>query len=332
MVRSYGARRTGLLAILLACCALHGCAPSSGAVEDGSHKIAILRSVATPDSPTEAAFLNELADHGFVSGRNLKILGGTGDEIFPDPREAEAAVERWEGQGVKVIVAFSTVGAEIARDHAPGANVLFLVNDPVAAGFVGDETSPDGRLTGVTFRIPADRMLSLARRILPGLPTAGLPYPPDDPAAIPNRDRFLDAAAAQGLELVTEEFSGEDDLARAVGVLVQERGAQMLLASVSPTATSALPQLARAATSFGVPHIANVATAEGALMTLSPDGRSIGEQLGRQAVRLLNGASPSSIPVEDPRRFQLTLNESVAETLNIPIPPDVMREADLVRR
>lgn len=323
--------RTGLMAVLLAC-ALVGCAPSSGAAEDESHKIAILRSVATPDSPTEAAFFDELGDHGFVSGRNLRILGGTGDEVFPDPQEAEAAVERWERQGVKVIVAFSTAGAEIARDHAPGANVLFLVNDPVAAGFVDDETSPDGRLTGVTFRIPADRMLSLSRRILPGLETAGLPFPPDDPAAIPNRDRFADAAAGQGLELVTEEFSGEADLARAVAVLVQERGAQMLLASVSPTATRALPELAQAATSFGAPYVANVATAEGALMTLSPDGRSIGEQLGRQAVRLLNGASPSSIPVEDPRRFELALNEAVAETLGIPIPPDVMREADLVRR
>ena len=187
-------------------------------------------------------------------------------------------------------------------------------------------------MTGVTFRIPADRMLSLARRILPGLQIAGLAFPPDDPAAIPNRDRFVEAAAGLGLELATEEFSGEADLARAVGVLVLERRAQLLLASVSPTATRALPALAVASTSFGVPYVANIETAERALMTLSPDGQAIGEQLGRQAVRLLNGATPSSVPVEDPRRFRVTINETVAHSLGMSIPPDVLREADVVRR
>jgi putative tryptophan/tyrosine transport system substrate-binding protein len=329
-VVTLSARR--LVAALVCCAVMQGCAASSGAADDRIRKIAILRSVAAPGSPTDAAFLAELEHHGFVAGRNLAVLGGSDNEVFPDPRQATAAVERWEQEGVEVIVAFSTASAEIARDHAPGAKVLFLVNDPQAAGFVEDEQKPEGRMTGVTFRIPADRMLSLARRMLPGLQTAGLPFPPDDPAAIPNRDRFVEAAAGLGLELATEEFSGEADLARAVGVLVQERRAQLLLASVSPTATRALPALAAASTSFGVPYVANVETAEGALMTLSPDGEAIGEQLGRQAVRLLNGATPSSVPVEDPRRFRMTINDTVARSLGMSIPPAVLREADVVRR
>lgn len=301
-------------------------------MEAGVRKIALLRSVAIPGSPTDEAMMQQLARHGFVEGRNLAVIGGKGDEVFPDPDQARAAVQRWQREGVDVILAYSTAGAEIARDHARGTHVVFLVNDPTAAGFVADEKRPDGTMTGVTFRVPADRMLALARRIMPGLERIGLPYPPADPAAIPNRDEFALAAQDQGLQLVSEPFSDEDDLARAVDVLVQAGGAQMLLASVSPTATRALPRLAESASRHRIPFAANVGTAEPALLTLAPDGRAIGGQLGRQVGRLLNGASPAAVPVENPRQFRLTLNEAVAAELGIAIPPDVMREADDVRR
>jgi putative tryptophan/tyrosine transport system substrate-binding protein len=320
-----------VLAAALAAALTGGCDLSNGSDDSDVKKIAYLRSVATPESPLEQAMTEELTKRGFELGRNLTVLGGAGDEVFPDPEEAEAAVRRWQGQGVDVIVAYSTAGAEIARDHAADADVLFLVNDPKAAGFVTDEQRPEGRMTGVTFRVPADRMLSLARRILPGLKRIGLPYPPGDPAAIPSRDQFAQAAQDQGMELIAEEFSDATDLSRAVTKLVTVDGAQLLLASVSPTATRAIPQLADAAALYHIPFAANVGTAERALLTLSPDSRSIGLQLGRQAARLLNGASPASVPVEDPRRFNIGLSQKVARELRITLPPDVVREADVVR-
>ena len=315
-----------LLAVLLA-----GCSPSAGTDDSGPKKIAYLRSVATPDSPVEKAITEELAKRGFEMGRNLTVLGGAGDEVFPEAAKAKAVVAKWREQGVDVIIAYSTAGAEIARDNAPGANVLFLVNDPQAAGFVTDEQRPEGRMTGVTFRVPADRMLSLARRIIPGLQRIGLPYPPNDPAAVPSRDQFAQAARDQGMELIAEEFSDAADLPRAVTKLVVVDGAQLLLASVSPTATRAIPQLADAAAFYHIPFAANIGTAERALLTISPDSRSIGLQLGRQAARLLNGASPASVPVENPRRFNIGLSQKVATELGITLPADVVREADVVR-
>ena len=321
----------GVLASVVLCLVLPGCGPSERVEDSGVKKIAYLRSVATPGSPLEQAFIDELKLRGFVQGTNLEVLGGSGNEAFPDPAEAAAAVQQWQERGVDVIVAYSTTGAEIARDNAPDANILFLVNDPLAAGFVKDEQRPEGRMTGVTFQIPADRMLSLARRIMPGLSRIGLPYPPTDPAAVPSRDQFALAAQDQGLQLFAEEFSGSEDLPRAVGKLVQEHAVQLLLASVSPTATRALPELATASANHRVPFAANVGTAERALLTLSPDSKSIGSQLGRQAARLLNGASPASVPVEDPRRFQIGLSQRVAQQFGIRLPADVVREADVVR-
>lgn len=321
-----------LVVLLCSSIVLSACTPSDRSAGSGVKKVAFLRSVVTPGSATGRAFMDQLADQGFVEDRNLLIVGGGGDEAFPDPEKAKAAVKRWEQEGVDVIVAYSTTVAEIARDNAPGARILFLVNDPVAAGFVKDEQRPEGSMTGVTFRVPADRMLSLARRILPNLQRIGLPYPPDDPAAIPSRDHFAEAAQSQGLQMLTETFAGEADVARAARVLVESGQVQLLLASVSPTATRALPQLAEAAAMHRIPYAANVGSAENALLTLSPDGASIGRQLGRQAARLLNGASPASVPVEDPRRFQFRVSQKVAGELGITLPADVLREADVVRR
>ncbi|MEX0791099.1 MAG: hypothetical protein WD178_10025, partial [Actinomycetota bacterium] len=158
--------RCGLAAVVLSL-ALTGCAGADAGGD--TRRIAYQRSVAIPGSPQEEAFVAELVQRGFVEGRNLTVLGGSDDEVFPDPDRAAAAVKRWHEQGVDVIVAYSTSGAVIARDNAPDAKILFLVNDPQAAGFVRDEQAPEGRMTGVTFRVPADRMLSLARRIMPGL-------------------------------------------------------------------------------------------------------------------------------------------------------------------
>jgi putative tryptophan/tyrosine transport system substrate-binding protein len=309
---------------------LAACGSSEGASDSGVKKIAYLRSVSTPGSPVDEALIDELVQRGFVEGENLAILGGSGNEVFPDPDKAKNAVQEWEEEGVDVIIAYSTSGAEIARDHAPGAKVLFLANDPQAAGFVKDERRPEGRMTGVTFRIPADRMLSLARRIMPNLQRIGLAYPPSDPAAVPSRDQFALAAQDQGMELISEEFTDASDLPQAVGKLVQEGRVELLLASVSPTATRAIPQLAEAAAAYRIPFAANVATAQEALLTVSPDSASIGSQLGRQAARLLNGASPATVPVEDPRRFNIGLNQRVAQDLGIQLPADVVREADVV--
>ncbi|MBW3590962.1 MAG: hypothetical protein KY393_03780 [Actinobacteria bacterium] len=200
---------------------------------------------------------------------------------------------------------------------------------PHRSRFGGNELQPEGRLTGVTFQVPADRTLALARRIMPELKRVGLAFPPGDPAALPSKQSFATEAAVQGLDLVTEEFADESDVEQAVRRL-GERQVQLLLLSISPTATRALPALVEAAEGIGVPVVANIDAAEVALFTLRPDSEALNRQLARQAVRLLNGASPGALPVEDPRHFILTLNRSVADRHGIELPAGIVREANRV--
>lgn len=320
-------RRWLLCALLIL---VPGCSNAQSLDDAGDVRtIAFLHSVRTPTSPATSVFKEELARNGFVESRNLRILGEGDGEVYPEPEEAAAAVRRWRDRGAEVIVAYSTAAARIAAETAPGVDVLFLSNDPTAAGLVKDEDRPEGSMTGVTFRVPADRTLMLARRIMPELRRVGLAFPPSDPAAIPSKDNFAAEASRQGLELITEEFSDESDVERAVLALGDQQ-VQVLLLSISPTATRALAQFAEAANAIGVPVVANIDASEVALFSLRPDSDALNRQLARQATRLLNGASPQALPVEDPRRFLLTLNQGVAARHGIDLPADVVREADHV--
>ncbi len=292
--------------------------------------IAFLRAV--PGAPsTEPALVGELREAGFVVGQNLRIIAGDADIAYPDPVDARRVVADWEAEGVDLILALSSSGAAVAKETAPDTDVLFISNDPVSAGLVADEGTPDGRLTGVTFRVPADRTLEAALQVLPEVRRIGLAYPPEDPAAVANREVLAEAADSLGLELVAEPFADAVGLEAAI-TAIAAADADLLVISTSPVATRFLEETRVAASERNLPVVANTGLAEFALLSLSPDTDELGRQLGRQAARLLAGSSPSAVPVEDPRRFVLVLNASTAARFGIELPEDVVREAtDVIR-
>ncbi len=303
-----------------------GGAPTRSSAEHVT--VAFLRAVAGQPS-TEPAFVSELRNAGFVEGRNLTILAGSSNEAHPTPEEAAAAVEAWKADGVDLILALSSTGARIAAETAPDIPILFLSTDPIATGLVQDERRPEANATGVTFRVPVDRMLSLAKRALPELARVGLAYPPTDPAAVAHRDDVQEAADASGMELVTAAFTDGDDAAAAVDELAAA-GVGAILLSTSPVATRALPETEAASRRHRIPLLASTSVAEHALLAFAPDTEELGRQMGRQAARILQGADPGTVPVEDPNRFLLTISRAAAVELGLTLPPDLVREANEV--
>jgi putative ABC transport system substrate-binding protein len=322
--------RRALAAVLVALAPLGAaCGDDAGGDDEAHATIAFLRAVAGAPS-TEPAFVEELRRAGFREGENLTILAGDADIAYPDPDEAAEVLRRWrDEEGVDLVVALSSSGATVASRALPDVDVLFLSNDPSATGLVADEDAPEGRLTGVTFRVPADRTLAIAARAVPGLVRVGLAYPPDDPAAVANLAAVEAAADEAGLTLVTAEFDEAGGPSAAVDELAAQ-GIDALLISTSPVATRALPETLDAAATHRLPVVANTTLAETAVVSLSPDTDELGRQLGRQAARLLGGAAVRTVPVEDPARFVLVLNAAVASSLGIDLPADLLREANRV--
>lgn len=291
--------------------------------------IAFLRAV---ESSSPDPLYAELRRAGFVVGERVEVLPTRETETHPDPDDAERTVREWVDQGADIVFAFSTTGARAAAKVTPTVPILFLVNDPVAVGLVRDEARPERNLTGVTFRVPADRTLDLARQAIPGLERVGILWSATDPAAAPHRDSVAEAAEPLGLTAVPEAFASEDDVARALDALVAA-DVQAVVVGNSPTAVMFIDAIQSAAEERGIPLVANTRFVPDAVVVLEPDPEELQGQLGRMAVRLLQGADPGEIPVEDPRRFRVLLNAGQALALGLPpLPDDLLRQADQVIR
>lgn len=302
---------------------------SSSASSERAMRVAFVRPVPSQDG--NAPFDQELQASGFILGCNLQyVQDDPAAEVHVAPDDIRDAVEGWVAEGIDLIVAFSSSGAAIAADAAPRVPVLFLANDPVAVGLVSDPARPDRNLTGVTFRIPADRTLHLARQAIPALTTIGILEPSSDPAGPPAREAMVIAAEKAGMTSVIQTFSDQADIGRAMRSL-HDQGADAIVVVNAPTSIRFLSVIEPAATALRLPIIANTARATGALLVLEPNVDELLGRLGRQAARLLAGATTADIPVEHPTTFRVVLNSGVARDLGLPpLPIDLIRQADLV--
>jgi putative tryptophan/tyrosine transport system substrate-binding protein len=327
-----GRRQTAWAAVaVLALLAPVACGGGSSSPQSQAQvTIGILRAVRSMEPQNVETFLAELASGGYAQGRNLRVHGADPGEVHPDPQDAEAVVRTWAEGGLDLVLALSSSGAMAAARAAPGVKVLFLSNDPMAVGLVTDERRPEANLTGATFRVPADRTVDVARRLLPGITKAGLVYPTSDPAAAPVRDATVRAGAALNLQMATAGFATADEVGAAIEKLRAE-GAEVLLLANAPTTVRNYPAVVAILAGTPMPVIANTTT-DFALAILEPDTTELYRQMGRQAVRLLQGSPVSDVPVEDPARFRLTVNLKVAAALGIEVPADVVRTADHVVR
>lgn len=320
-------RRVTVLAAVAAL--LSACALAGGSEPEEVSTVGFLRAVATPTTG-QSAMEEELRRAGFVPGRNLELLGTDPMEAYPDPVDAADTVRAWSRQGLDVLIALSTSGARAAAEVLADTPIVFISNDPKAVGLVTNEGAPEGQLTGVTYRVPADRTLDVARRAIPDLQHVGFIYPENDPAGEPHRDAITSAGEDLGLQVTSERFTSPEDVDRAVKVLA-DAGVQAIVIANAPTAIAVLGEVNAAASGHSLPTIANTGVADGAMVILAPDSEELFRQVGRQTVRLLRGADPSDVPVEDPRHFQVFLDAGVARTHGIDLPSDLIREADEVR-
>lgn len=314
-----------LAAVTLVSCAASGPRPAEPADRP---LVGLLRVIPDED---QSVFLSELRAQGWSQGRGVQVVPKEPDDVAADEDAARAQLEAWLDDGVDLIVASSTPYAVLAAEVAPGVPMLFLVNDPVAAGLVADERRPEGHVTGVTFRTPADRTLHLADQVIGGIGRVGYLGPTDDPAVAGHWEGVRAAADELGLTLVESSFASPEDVPAAVDELVAAGVDVVYLASANAT-VRAIEALEVELLAARLPVVANADYVDFALLTLAPDGAELRRQLARQAARILSGAAPSSVPVEDPRRFVTTVDRGIADRLGLPpIPADVLRRVDVVR-
>lgn len=237
-------------------------------------------------------------------------------------------------RNVSVIIAdgvTATLAAKAANEKIP---IIFMIGgDPVRLGLVSSVSRPDANLTGLVIfgtELIAKR-LEILRELLPKDATIGLLINPNSPNAALLIKEAQAAAKAMDQDIQVIEASSEPQLDAAFASL-RNRQIAAVLAHADPFLDDHLQQLVALGSRYAIPAIyqwRQFAEA-GALISYGPNLPNIYRQAAVYAGRILKGAKPSDLPVEQPTKFELVINLKTAKALGLTVPPTLLVRADEV--
>jgi putative ABC transport system substrate-binding protein len=280
---------------------------------------------------TTEAFHQGLRELGYVEGRNLIIeyrWAATKEERLP---ELAAELVRLK---VEVIVTAAAPTIEAARRATSTIPIVMAaVADPVGSGLVASLARPGGNVTGLTALSTelAGKRLQLVRELVPkATRVAVLAYHGTSATRLFLAE--MRAAAQQlGVQLVVQEVNEAGDLPGAFTAMQRER-AQALIVQVTPFSADNAKRIVELAAQHRLPAMYDVRSfvEAGGLVSYGP---SLPEMFRRAAFyvdRILKGAKPADLPIEQPTRFELVINMKAAKALGLAIPQSLLLRADQV--
>ena len=280
------------------------------------------------------AFLQGLRDLGYVEGRNVVI----------EYRSAEGKLERLPALAaevvalkVDVIVAPGTPGALAAKRATGTIPIVFpAASDPVASGLVTSLARPGGNVTGLS-NLNTDlvgKCLEQLKQAVPGVSRVAVLWHPDASGERTDKDilkRAEVAARALGVRLQFVEARGPADFDRAFSDMTRARaGALTVLPSVM--FINERRRLVDLAAKNRLPAVYNARdfVDAGGLMAYGPNFADMFRRAATYVDKILKGAKPGDLPVEQPTKFELVINLKTAKVLGLTIPPSVLARADHV--
>jgi putative ABC transport system substrate-binding protein len=279
----------------------------------------------TPRShPAHIAFEDRLRELGYVEGRNLTIDFVQNNDLD----RLAVAVGEFARRGVDVIVTGgqdAVLKAAITVTAARATPVVFRAvdEDPLAKGYIASLSHPGGNLTGVMFQQPEliAKRLDLLMQAVPHIARIVLLY---DVAGAEQREAVSKAASVLGVPLdAIELHSPPYDYEQALAETDGARGDALITTSSPFHRDSALVE---AALRHGLPYIGP----NDALMSYGPSLRDMFRISADYVDKILKGAKPADLPVQQPTKFKLVVNLKTAKALGLTIPPSVLARADEV--
>jgi putative ABC transport system substrate-binding protein len=272
-----------------------------------------------------------LRELGYVEGQSLLIdyrWNRGRNELYPTLANELVALP------VDLILTIATPAALAARDATSTIPIVMApIGDPIKAGLVSNLARPGGNLTGFS-NIAGElnpKRLELLSELVPQARVIALLVNPNNPGAEPVIREALEAARAKGVQLPILKAGTESEIDAAFASLVQLQAGALLVAA-DPFLSSRREQLVALASRHAVPAIYawREFVASGGLISYGPSITAAFRLVGTYAGKILKGAKPADLPVQQPTTFELVINLRTANTLSLAVPQSMLMRTDEV--
>lgn len=311
--------------------------PSMVIAADSVPKVARLVFV-DPHSPSTGlrgvdAFWQRLGELGWMEGRNLAVQRyWVGNRIDQLPEVMMEAL----GQKPDVLVTYSTPASRAAR-HATATVpiVSALMGDPVGGGDVQSLNRPGGNLTGLSLgwaQGTEGKWLELLREMVPKLSTVAVISNPDNPVSVTLRKQLEVIAPSARVNVVVFNVRGADALNGTFNRARKQAQAAIVLPD--PVTVGHRKEVAALAARYRVPtaYWASEFVYSGGLISYGVDHAKLFRRAADYVDKILKGANPGELPIEQPTRYELVVNLKTAAALGLKIPESILVRADEVIR
>ena len=283
------------------------------------------------DEPVWDHFRHGLRDLGYVEGQNIVIeYRSAGSKL---ERLTQAALEL-ASLPVDLIVTYGSPATRAARQATSTIPIVMLaIGDPLRAGFATNLARPDRNMTGNSI-LGADligKRLEVLRDCVPGLARVAFLWNPDNDSNLAFLEELIIAVPALGLQLISVPMRTSDEFERAFAAMMQRRPDAFATTNdlviqrhikeiINFMATHRLPAMYQTKENVEA----------GGLMSYGTSLSALFRRGAWYAHRILQGARPAELPIEQPTKFELTINLKTAKAIGLQIPPTLLARADEV--
>jgi putative ABC transport system substrate-binding protein len=312
---------------LLAAVAIVLAAPSLGLAQQAGRTYHIgFPSLARRKNPYHDAYFDELSQHGFIEGANLVVDG----QFAIDVNNLDVVAAEMAQRAPDAFVCIGTVVARACKRATSRIPILAYAYDLVGSELVTSLARPDANITGFSI-VATDLDIKRQEILMELLPAARHMAVLADPNAPHQVEALQQAASARGVNLAVHWAYKPDDVVPAIEAIAKT-GAEALDVLASPTLALERTATIDAAARLRLPAIYQwpETAREGGLVGYGPPLIATYREFARQLVKVLKGAKPSEIPVEQPTNFALVINLKTVNSLGLTVPSALLARADEV--
>lgn len=273
-----------------------------------------------------------MTELGYVEGENINYIY---DDSNRDNDSLEKIARDLVDADVDIIVPVTTPATLVAKKVTADVKipvVFMTVTDPVGAGIISSLKQPEGNIAGISFGIQEEKRVEWLKKIAPEIKNIYVPFNPDDKSPVLALSKIESVIKSLGVNLITRKTGNQKELDYAVKNIPSDADAVLLLPD--GFLSTRIDELIQLAIERRLPVSgANIDVVKNheALMSFGFDQQLCGKKAARLVVQIIKGAKPSDLPIETPE-FALAINLKVAKKINLEIPDNILRQANILVR